>query len=244
MIHVFKDSVRGFAVFGRGVRWLFAHPRYLVLLFVPVLVGLASMIAAFGLFVTHTDQIMAHLLFAKPVAELSPWYESALYVGLWLLLYVATVVLLLLTSMMLVNIVAAPFYELVSVAVEKDVTGIAPPELGIKGNLRVTLVEMKKAALILGISTILLFIPGLNVVSLILSAFLIGWNFFDYPLARRGWSLRERLVFVRREFWSVLGFGLWLIVPFIQIVMMPLAVAGGTMLGLDALQRREVAAGR
>jgi CysZ protein len=235
LLQPIQDTKQGVQAFGRGWRWLRARPRYLALLFVPALLGLLSMAGALSWFAAYDDQIVGRLLFAKP----ERWYLLTLYYGLWALAYGAAVLVTLIVSMLVANIAAAPFYEIVSVAVEREVTGRAPPELGLWGNVRVAWVEVKKAAFIIVVSIILLFIPGLNVISVLLSAFLIGWNFFDYPLARRGWSFRERLAFVRREFWSVLGFGLWLVIPFAQIVMMPLAVAGGTMLGLEALRRRD-----
>ena len=33
-----------------------------------------------------------------------------------------------------------------------------------------------------------------------------------------------------------MAFGLWLLVPFVQFLMMPLAVAGGTFLTLESLE--------
>jgi CysZ protein len=230
--------VLGIKSFSQGWRWLRSHPRYLISLFVPMVGGIFCMIASFTYFVRHSDVIIARLLYPRP--EAAAWYQMVFYYGLASLVYVAILVFVFVAAMLVVNILAAPVYEIVSVAVEKDLTGSGGPAIGFWGNVKVALVELKKAVFILFVSLILLFIPGLNVISVLLSAFLIGWNFFDYPLARRGWSFRERLRFVRREFWSVLGLGLWLVIPVVQIVMMPLAVAGGTMLGLDALQRRSL----
>jgi hypothetical protein len=41
----------------------------------------------------------------------------------------------------------------------------------------------------------------------------------------------------RREGWAVMGLGLWLAIPFTQMLTLPLAVAGATFLNLDALAR-------
>jgi uncharacterized protein involved in cysteine biosynthesis len=84
----------------------------------------------------------------------------------------------------------------------------------------------------------MLLIPGVNLFAGLIAAFLIGWDFYDFPLARRGWSFKERFNFVTKEFWTVLGFGLWLAIPFVHILLVPLAAAGGTILNLEALARR------
>jgi uncharacterized protein involved in cysteine biosynthesis len=187
-------------------------------------------------FTGRSEQVLAWLLYARPEG---PWYALGLYMLCKALLYVAVIVLTLVAAMLVMNIAAAPVYDRISAAVERDLTGREPPPLGLAGNLRVILVELKKVVLILGISILLLCIPGLNVVSTLSAAFLVGWDFFDYPVARRGWTLGQRLRLVTREFWAVLGFGLWLVIPFAQVVMVPLAVAGGTMLNLDALERQQ-----
>jgi uncharacterized protein involved in cysteine biosynthesis len=135
------------------------------------------------------------------------------------------------------SVVAAPVYEAISVAVERERTGVVAEPTGFGGMVRVLWLELKKVSLILTLSILLVFIPGLNVFSGLLAAFLAGWDLFDYPMARRGWPLRTRLGVARREAWAVLGLGLWLAIPFTQMLTLPLAVAGATLLNLDALAR-------
>ena len=80
--------------------------------------------------------------------------------------------------------------------------------------------------------------PGINIISPFVTAFLLGWDFFDYPLARRGLSFKERKSLAFKSKWRILGLGLWLLIPFVQILFLPMAVSGGTMLGLEALQKK------
>ncbi|MDD9952670.1 MAG: hypothetical protein OXT67_14010, partial [Zetaproteobacteria bacterium] len=75
-----------------------------------------------------------------------------------------------------------------------------------------------------------LFVPGLNVLSPLIAAFGAGWDLYDLVLARRGWSFRKRLGFVTQHSGHVLGLGLWMLIPFMQIIIAPLAVAGATVL--------------
>ena len=98
--------------------------------------------------------------------------------------------------------------------------------------------EIKKLVFILLISLFLMILPGINMISPFVTAFLLGWDFFDYPLARRGLSFKERKSLAFKSKWRILGLGLWLLIPFVQIMLLPMAVSGGTMLGLEALQKK------
>ena len=229
-----SGTVHGFKTYLRGVGWLRRHPRYLILLMVPMLIGLSFVVAALTWFSSYDQTLLGWILPAKPEV----WYWVMLHHVVELILYVAVFVLSLITALLLTSIISSPIYEIVSVAVERDFTGGHVASQGFWESFKTVIVEMKKVFLILLISVILLFIPGINIISTVVAAFLLGWDFFDYPLSRRGWKLRERMSFVGSEFWSVLGFGIWLVIPFAQIVMLPLAVAGGTILNLEALAQR------
>lgn len=231
-----QDTFRGIKTYLEGFRWLRNHPKYLALLTLPALMGLLFMIGGVSLFATYDDVIFAKLLFSKPES----WYMLLVYYVCKVLLSIAIVALSFLASLLLSNIVASPIYETVSLAIEMDVTGQRPPSLSLAESLRVIIAELKKVCFILLIFIILLLIPGLNVISTLFAAFLAGWDAFDYPLVRRGWTFQQRLAFVGGEFWSVLGLGLWLVIPFAQIFLLPLAIAGGTLLNLEALKRKQL----
>jgi len=231
------DTVHGFKTYLAGVRWLKANPRYLLMLLVPGMLGVVFLAIGVGWFAANDERILSWVLFSKPEDS---WLMLVVYYLCKVLLYFATIIFVFVASFLFMNIIASPIYEWISIAVEREVTGEDIPNQSLKESVYVMFVELKKVALILSISLVLLLIPGLNLFSTLVAAFLIGWDFFDYPLARRGWSLRRRMEFVSKEFFTVFGFGLWLVIPIVQIVLVPLAVAGGTMLNLEALQRREL----
>jgi uncharacterized protein involved in cysteine biosynthesis len=231
------EIVRGLKTYLAGVRWLRAHPRYLLLLAVPAILGVFFLAAGVGWFAGNDERILSWVLFSKPEDS---WLMLVVYYLCKILLYLATIIFVFVASFLVMNVIASPVYEIISVAVERDITGRDIPGQSLKEMLYVMFVELKKVSLILLISLVLLIVPGINLISTVVAAFLIGWDFFDYPLARRGWSFSQRADLVRSEFFSVLGFGLWLVIPVVQIVLVPLAVAGGTMLNLEALKKREL----
>ncbi len=228
MTQAFPGVVRGFWMFVKGLKWLKQHPFCLLYLFMPSLLGLACMLGMGALFLEYRTDIVKALLFEPG----SSWLWLALYFLCKGLLYLGALVLSLIFGLLLTNILAAPLYELVSVAVEKDVYGTAP-SVSVWQAIRLIPEELKKALLILVCSVAVFLIPGLNVLGLLVTAFLLGWDVYDYPMARRGWSLRMRLACVIKDFWAILGLGLWLVVPLLHFVFIPIAVVGGTLLNLE-----------
>jgi len=228
----FRQTFVGISYFPKGLRWLKKHPRYLFLLILPIFMGLAFFALGWLVFSYFYQDLLDFFLFAKPEV----WYGIVAYYVLSSFLYVVLFVLVILSSILLTNIVASPFYEIVSIAVEKDITGKNPPDMYWRDSLRLILEELKKVCFIFFITSLLVFIPGVNVISIVLIAAFVGWDFFDYPLSRHGWGFRRRLNEFRRHFWEVMGLGLWLMLPFVQIIFMPLAIVGGTMLGVDIMK--------
>ncbi len=238
-MRVLEDLVKGLTSYMRGVLWLKRNPRYLALLTVPWVGGIVALVGSMALFVTYQPEIFSALLMTKPEG----WMGLALYWSYQALLYVALIVVAIVAALLMVTVIASPIYEVISVAVERDITGKEPPAQNWKTIFRVMLAEIKKAVFILLISLGLLFLPGMNVLSFFGAAIMVGWGFYDYVPARYGMSFSERLGLLRQDFWKVLGLGLWLVIPFVQIVLMPLAIVGGTVLGVERLQKRELEAG-
>lgn len=171
-------------------------------------------------------------------------------VVLALLLAVTGLVLVVLLS----SIVAAPFNDALSEAVEAIVTGEAPPPFSVKRMLadvaRTVRLETLKvlvyAAIVGPMFLVSIFIPGVgtvvSIVAFVLTAIYLGIDYVDWPAARRDWSVGDRVSFARRKLPAVAGFGsgVWvlLFVPLVNLLFMPAAVAGGTLLFLALEPRR------
>ncbi len=229
------ETTKGLRVYIKGVNWLKQHPKYLFVVFVPMIISIILVGFLYGLFLSYDEWVFAMILFDKPEA----WWALGIYYILKFLLYIVFFVLGMVSCYLLANIIASPIYEYVSLAVESQVTGKPAPDISLMESLKLIGEELKKVLFILGVSILLLFIPILNVISILVTAFLVGWDQFDYPLARRGWGFGERLGFVFKNGWSVMGLGLWLMIPFVQILLAPLAVVGGTLLCIEALKNHE-----
>jgi CysZ protein len=110
-------------------------------------------------------------------------------------------------------------------------------------SLRVSLTALAIGLPILGILALITFLaPPASVVTVPLkfavTGLLAAYDFLDYPFSVRGLGVRERLAFMKREIWAVLGFGLGmaaiLLVPGVGLFLLPLGVAGATRMVVEA----------
>ena len=192
------------------------------------------MVAAGSLFFKYHAILLSFFLFEPGQG----WWWVILYYLALLLFYITALIAILLIGLILSNVVASPIYEAISQAIEKDLFPGFSVELSFWQSLKLVPEEFKKILLIGILSLAFFLVPGLNILALFGTAFLVSWDFYDYPLARRGLTLRERLRLARSDVWAILGMSLWFMVPILQIVLVPMAVVGGTLLSLEKLAKQ------
>lgn len=224
----------GVSCYLKGLQWLKKRPRFALLLFLPMLTACLVLVASWSLLVSYQEMIFTWFLFPKP----DTFWMTFLYYLLRAFAYVVSLVAGLILCLLVNNIVAAPVYDFVSQKVEKDYAGIEAEPASLWHSLLLIGEEIKKSLFVFLASLIFLLTPGLNLLSPLAAAFFFGWEFYDYPFARRSWRFRQRFLFTMKHFWSVTGLGLFLCIPFLQIFLMPLAVVGGTMLATEHLKQK------
>ncbi len=236
-----SDFATGVVGFLRGIKWLMARPGVLALLLVPWTLGLAAFAGGLWAFWTFGESWVSTLV----LGWFASWGESVFFeVAYFLvkaLMWFSVLLLCLVLAAVAIGILSSPIYEYISQKIEAEILGPAKISTPWRRMPQLIIGEVGKAILVIFIPLIMILIPGVNILAGIVAAFMLGWDYYDYPLARRGWSFRERWTFVRNEFWTVMGFGFWLTIPVLQILFIPMAIAGGTILNLEALQRRELA---
>lgn len=118
-----------------------------------------------------------------------------------------------------------------------------PLVAGAVRSLRVSLTALAIGLPILALlALVTLLVPPAGVVTVplkfIVTGLLAAYDLLDYPLSQRGLSVRERLAFMRRNFASILGFGVamaaLLLLPGVGLFLLPFGVAGATRMVLDA----------
>lgn len=176
--------------------------------------------------------------------SLPDWLSFLEYI-LWPLFVLLVVVLVFFSFTMLANIIAAPFNGFLAEKVEVVVRGQDDFPAFSWAELMAMIPrtagrELRKLAYFLpraGALLILSFIPVVNLVAaplwILFGIWMMAVQYIDYPADNHKLGWNEMLAWLREKRWQSLGFGgityLALMIPFVNILMMPAAVAGATL---------------
>jgi CysZ protein len=176
--------------------------------------------------------------------SLPDWLGFLEYV-LWPLFVVLVLLMVFFSFTMLANIIAAPFNGFLAEKVEVVVRGEDPFPAFSWGELlamvpRTLGREARKLLYFLPRAIgllILTFIPVVNLIAaplwLLFGVWMMAIQYIDYPADNNKMSWPDMLAWLREKRWQSLGFGgityAALLVPGLNILMMPAAVAGATL---------------
>lgn len=175
-----------------------------------------------------------------------PDWLSFLHYVLWPLFVVCLLLMIFFTFTLLANLVASPFNGLLAEKVEvmargedhfpafsmKELVAIVPRTLA--RELQKMRYFLPRAIGLL----ILSFIPVVNLIAaplwLIFGAWMMAVQYIDYPADNNKVSWNDMLTWIRQRRWSCLSFGgityLLLLVPLLNLLIMPAAIVGATLL--------------
>ena len=246
---------RGLSYAVRGARFVyFKHPKLARYWAFPITITGAALVSVFYGAGTLYDDLGGAVWGLFPES----WNEATGFLGglatalRWLIELVSGLLITLFGLVLVVvlsSVVAAPFNDALSEAVEHILTGEQAPPFSLKRmvadifrTIRLEIGKVLLYAVIVGPMFLASFIiPGvgqvISIVGFVLTAVYLGVDYIDWPAARRDWSVRDRVTFTRRQLAAVTGFGtgVWvlLFIPLVNLFFMPAAVAGGTMLFVD-----------
>lgn len=233
------DLIEGFRFFWRGAM-LLRQPilrRFVVL---PLLVN----IVVFALALSSTgwwfNSTMEHWLAALPT-----WLHWLEWI-VWLVFAALAMFLLFVTFTLVANLIGAPFNGNLAHAVQHYLGDAAHPQNSTTfiAGLRVEASKLGYIAVRgLGL-VVLLLIPGVNIIAplawLSYGSWLMALEYIDYPLSNNGSNFRLARPMLKQHRWLLLGFGLAALsatlVPVLNFIAMPAAVAGATLLWHGRLQ--------
>lgn len=236
----------------RALGLLRAHRSLVPLVIIPVLINIILFAISAYLLVGYAESALGWL-WAKPVGDgLLEQFALVLWYVLYVLVILIGFALSYVVVLMLGGIVASPFHDALSEASERILLGVQEiPGSGYSfavGTLRSVVSNMVIAAiyLVLLIPVLLLnLVPFVGPVAssalgLALSAYFVGLEYCDPVLERRGAALRRKFGLMRRHLWLAGSFGLGttflLWVPLLNFLCMPVAVIGGTAMGIVLLE--------
>jgi CysZ protein len=240
-----RDFLKGVGYLLEGMR-LIRLPGLRGFVAMPLLVSsllfTGLIFAAFAGF----EWLVAYLLDFLP-----GWLQWLQYL-LWPLFAISALLVLVYGFTLIANLIAAPFNGLLAEAVERQLSG---QSLEQTGNWRALLAdigpsiwsELQKLGYfaLRGLPLLLLFlIPGINILAplvwTVFSAWMLALEYADYPLGNHGIRFRDQRPRLRQRRLLTLGFGLSvlgvMLIPIVNFIAMPAAVAGATALWVRELR--------
>jgi len=230
----------------RGARLVFLERPALARYWLPPILITAAALVALGYLTWTSGPQWAEAIWSSPDTVVARFFHGLLRWVLMLLIFGVGVVV----AALLGNVVAAPFNDALSQAVERELghgEGPPPSLRAMVTDLRRTVqLELRKLGIYLlvmvpaGLASLAL--PGIgppiySVLGFLFTVAFLALDYVDWPAARRGVPVRRRLGMLASRPAAMFGFGLsvWVCmwVPLLNLAFMPAAVAGGTMLYLD-----------
>lgn len=186
-------------------------------------------------------------LAAQYLPETGGWWVGALAILATVLIGLAFLVLVFFSFTLVLNLIGAPFNDLLATRVEAILNGEATrPSLGMTGMARNALGsikgELKKYIYFLLLGLLVLattWIPGVNLlVAPVLSVLVGGWmmalEYIAYPMGAHNQSFPAVRKWAGSNFLLSLGFGLTVLLltvtPLVNLLVMPAAVAGAALM--------------
>lgn len=158
------------------------------------------------------------------------------------------------TFIMIANLLASPFNGMLAEAVECRLTGRETEAASLGQTMHdaglALRSELRKLGYILVRIVPLLLLFLVPVVGPLLWALFSAWmlaiSFVDYPMGNHGYTFPDQRQALREQRWMALGFGIAVMagmaVPVLNFVIMPCAVAGATVMYVEAIAPRLPAA--
>ena len=212
----------------RGIK-LLTNPKLRVFILIPILINIVLYSVALALGYYYVDRLIAQF-----IPDSLQWLSWIL----WPLFFVSFFVAGFFTFTVLANLIASPFYGLLSAKTLAVVSGTA--HIVEQPVLRVIAAELRRALYIITRMLpllVLFFIPVINIIAsfalTLFGAWCLAMEFMAYPLENEGLLFADQKRLLKTVWPGALSFGaltmIGLTVPVLNIIIGPAAVIGSTM---------------
>lgn len=230
--------------FVEGARIVF-RPGFRRFILVPLLVNL---------FIFILLTISFYHAFQDVIDTILEWLPSWLDWLIWLIWPLAVFLFLLTYGYsfnIITNFIAAPFFGILAEKIETHLTGVSPPEepwgqlipRTLQRELTKLLYFISRGLLVLLIVLVCFFIPGVNILGAIIGGLWSCWcmaaQYSDYPADNHQLTFVELRRRLNQEKITSYSYGgiilLGSMLPFLNIIVTPVAVAGATVMWVKKL---------
>ncbi|MCX2729916.1 EI24 domain-containing protein [Saccharopolyspora sp. NFXS83] len=237
-----KNFVAGVRTLGTGLGLILRSPRLLLIGAIPALISMFLLLGALGTLLYSSGDLVSWLTpFADGWAE---WLRQAFRVVLGVALVGAAALLASVSFIAVTLLIGGPFYEHIAEQAEQrlgldthdDGAGMARQlGRGVRDALKLVLVALIGAVLLFFLG----FIPVVGqtvipVLAAVFGAWVVALEMVGLVFQRRGLTMRDRQRSLSANKARTLGFSLpaylLCLIPVAQLVVIPAAVVGGTLL--------------
>lgn len=231
MIRKFSDSF--FAPYIGG-KLIFNKPKLFKYIIIPIILNIIIYLGFIVVSYYTFGNLLNYFLFNP-----SSFWQYILYYILALVIGMSLLFIILISFTFVLNILAAPFNELLCMKIldlfdhkfEHQKISI------LKETQRIIIVEIKKI-IFLGILAIISFfinfLPVLSPLSFLISSFILAYYYIDYALELNKYSFKNRLIFIFKNLFSIITFGISIgiimFIPFINLLSLPICISGASIL--------------
>lgn len=245
MVAQLLDGVR---LFGRGLKFYGRNPRLVLLGVLPALLTLVLFAVLFGVLLYFVDDLSRAVTWFADDWSSGTRQAVRIAAGIGLVGFALLLWAVSFTAVTL--LIGDPFYEKIAESVE-DALGGVPGAVELKWyeSLGRSIRDSLRLLLLSTLIGIPLFVCGFipiigQTVIPVIGALVGGWflavELVGVAFARRGLVMRDRIRVLGGRRWTAVGFGacvfLTFLIPFGAVVVMPAAVAGGTLLARESLE--------
>lgn len=234
--------LRGIAYFFHGFKLIFS-PGIKRFVLIPLVINISVFAFGFWFGLSWFDQFLEKMLPA--------WLAWAEFI-LWPIFALSYFLIIFYLFALLANIIAAPFNGLLAEKVEQRLRGNTSQQN--QSTIKQLLTDLPRTVgseinklfyfLLRSIPLLILFlIPGVNVIApivwFIFSAWMLSLEYLDYPLANNGIFFKQTRQLAKQKRARCLSFGAlvstFTMIPVLNFIVMPVAVAGATALYVDSI---------
>lgn len=211
-----------------------------------IIPALINLLLYVGLFILLKHYM--HLFNVWFESYLPPWLQ---WLGaiLWLLFFIGIFLVFIYTFVTIANLIAAPFNSLLAQKVQTYLTEKSPPNQTYWDNIKnvpqsvgrqfgILLYYLPRAFLLF----VLFFVPVVQTVApflwFLFNSWFVAMTYLDYPSENNHVDLRAMRTWLKQRRFSILGFGIGALcltmIPIINFIAMPAAVAGATKFWVNA----------
>lgn len=229
----------------RGLKFIFNHMSLVKYILIPI--GINTLLYIFFLWFTLRN---LGAWIDRFVPRGDAFYWEIIFYLLAVLFVVGVLVLVACTFVLIGNIILSPFNEILSEKIEFVYAGTGSEEpfsfaAAIKDFSRSIKAELGRIGLFAAGFAVLFLLnlaPGIGqavygAAAPLYTLLFLGWEYLDYSMERKHMTFTEKRKTVFRNMPTLLGFGagttLFLIIPFISLLAIPVCVAGGALLFCD-----------